>query len=265
MSNPDDPNRKPPAAPSWVDEVLGQSRAAPAPDAPRSAPSAPVPAPSDDLRLPEDRARAATPAPSWVDDVSRPAATQAPPQAHVQPQPQVHAQPQLQQPQPQAAPRPVADDDWVSRATGNAPRNTPIPQGPAPTVSPTRSDFDTLGDSARQLARQFSAGAASGDVAQKKLIAGLLGIILGSLGIHKFYLGLTTPGVVMLGVNIGAWVLAILLGILTLGAGLIVTVPLAALVSGAIGLLGLVEGILYLTKSDADFQRDYVLGKKPWL
>ncbi|MBB5377763.1 hypothetical protein HNQ07_003262 [Deinococcus metalli] len=47
--------------------------------------------------------------------------------------------------------------------------------------------------------------------------------------------------------------------------GLIVTVPLASLVSGAIGLLGLVEGIIYLTKSDADFEREYVIGKKAWL
>lgn len=103
------------------------------------------------------------------------------------------------------------------------------------------------------------------DIAQKKLIAGLLGIVLGSLGVHKFYLGMNTPGLIMLGANIGVWILALLLGLITLGLGLIITVPLAALVSGAIGLLGLVEGILYLTKSDEEFYGQYVLGKKPWL
>ena len=36
------------------------------------------------------------------------------------------------------------------------------------------------------------------------------------------------------------------------------------LVPGVVGLIGLIEGILYLTKSDADFQREYLIGKKPW-
>ena len=54
-------------------------------------------------------------------------------------------------------------------------------------------------------------------------------------------------------------------GLLTLGFGLVITLPLAALVSSAVGLLGLVEGIIYLTKSDADFEREYILGQKAWL
>ena len=33
----------------------------------------------------------------------------------------------------------------------------------------------------------------------------------------------------------------------------------------AAGVLGLVEGIIYLTKSDEDFQSIYVTGKKEWL
>ena len=32
----------------------------------------------------------------------------------------------------------------------------------------------------------------------------------------------------------------------------------------AMGLLGLIEGIIYLTKSDAAFQQEYVIGKKAW-
>ncbi|WP_415790826.1 TM2 domain-containing protein, partial [Deinococcus saxicola] len=105
----------------------------------------------------------------------------------------------------------------------------------------------------------------AGDVAQKRLIAGLLAIFLGSLGVHKFYLGLNTQGILVLGTNIGVWVLAVLIGLVTLLVGFFVTLPLASLVSAALGLLGLVEGILYLTKSDEDFQRDYLVGKKPWL
>lgn len=105
----------------------------------------------------------------------------------------------------------------------------------------------------------------AGDAANKKLVAGLLGIVLGSFGVHKFYLGMTTPGLIMLGLNVGVWLLALLIGLLTLGLGLMISVPLASLISGVIGLLGLVEGIIYLTKSDADFGREYLQGKKPWL
>lgn len=265
MSNPEDPARTDrPASqgttPSWVDEVLGTSRSAPAPAAtPTPAPSsAPTPvspaatAPSAPAAPPAPQGSAAS---GWPEDLRIPdPAPRAAPSA----------------PAPAAAPTAYADDDWVSRATGAQAKNPSLPTGPAVTPTPAasqsvRSELDSLGDSARHALQQVQTSLGSGDVSQKKLIAGLLGIVLGSLGVHKFYLGMTTPGLIMLGVNVGVWVLALLLGLVTLGVGLIVTIPLASLVSGAIGLLGLVEGILYLTKSDADFQRDYVLGKKAWL
>ena len=75
-----------------------------------------------------------------------------------------------------------------------------------------------------------------------KVAAGLLGILLGALGIHKFYLGYNTAGLIML-----------LSTILTLG--------LAACV---FGIIGLVEGIIYLTKSDQEFLDTYVYHYKPW-
>jgi len=96
-----------------------------------------------------------------------------------------------------------------------------------------------------------------GDVAQRKLIAGLLGIFLGSLGVHKFYLGLTQPGVIMLACTLAGYVLFTLLAIILIGFVFL-------LVPGVVGLIGLIEGVLYLTKSDADFQREYLIGKKPW-
>lgn len=78
--------------------------------------------------------------------------------------------------------------------------------------------------------------------ADKKIAAGVCGILLGALGIHKFILGYTKEGVIML-----------LVTILTLGfAGFIM------------GIIGLIEGILYLTKSDADFVATYVNAKKGW-
>ena len=38
--------------------------------------------------------------------------------------------------------------------------------------------------------------------ADKKLVAGLLGILLGGLGIHKFYLGYQKEGLIMLLVTV---------------------------------------------------------------
>ena len=77
---------------------------------------------------------------------------------------------------------------------------------------------------------------------KSKVTAGVLGILLGAFGIHKFYLGYTKAGVIML-----------LVSILSLG--------FAATVMEVIGLI---EGILYLTKSDEEFYYTYVQNKKEW-
>jgi len=78
--------------------------------------------------------------------------------------------------------------------------------------------------------------------AEKKIAAGICGILLGALGIHKFILGYTMQGVIML-----------LVTILTFGFGGFI-----------MGIIGLIEGILYLTKSDEDFSRIYIQNKKGW-
>jgi TM2 domain-containing membrane protein YozV len=82
--------------------------------------------------------------------------------------------------------------------------------------------------------------------AEKKIVAGVLAILLGGLGIHKFYLGYTTAGIIML-------VVSLCLAPFTCGSGY-----------GLMGLLGLIEGIIYLTKSDAEFVATYVTSKKEW-
>ena len=76
--------------------------------------------------------------------------------------------------------------------------------------------------------------------------AGLLAIFLGWLGIHKFYLGYNTAGFIMLAVSI---------------VGGIFTVTLATWV---IWVIAIIEGILYLTKSQTEFEHMYVLNKKEW-
>ncbi len=71
----------------------------------------------------------------------------------------------------------------------------------------------------------------------KKLIAGLLGIFIGYLGIHKFILGYTKEGIIQILLN---------------------------LFCGLGGLIGLIEGIIYLTKSDEEFYNTYQVGRRPW-
>ena len=90
---------------------------------------------------------------------------------------------------------------------------------------------------------QVKATATTSD--KSKIAAGLLGIFLGTLGIHKFYLGYTKEAVIMLVVG--------LVGSFLFGLGAIV-----------MGIIGLIEGIMYLTKSDADFDTIYVKGHKGW-
>jgi TM2 domain-containing membrane protein YozV len=63
-----------------------------------------------------------------------------------------------------------------------------------------------------------------------RVTAGVFALLLGSFGVHKFYMGDVRLGVLYL---CFFWT----------------AIP---------GLVGFIEGILYLTKSDAEFQRQYV-------
>lgn len=74
--------------------------------------------------------------------------------------------------------------------------------------------------------------------ADKKITAGICAILVGWLGVHKFILGYTTEGVIQL-----------VLGILT---------------CGLTNILSIIEGVIYLTKSDEEFVRTYIQNKKGW-
>jgi TM2 domain-containing membrane protein YozV len=78
--------------------------------------------------------------------------------------------------------------------------------------------------------------------ANKKLAAGICGILLGTFGVHKFILGYQTEGIIMLLVSL-------------LSCGMLAIV---------MQIIGIVEGIMYLTKSDEEFVRTYVEGRKGW-
>jgi TM2 domain-containing membrane protein YozV len=77
------------------------------------------------------------------------------------------------------------------------------------------------------------------EISNKKLAAGICAILLGWLGVHKFVLGMTTPGVIM-----------VLISVFTCGS--------------ISSIIGIIEGVIYLTKSDEEFYRDYMVGKKEW-
>jgi len=72
----------------------------------------------------------------------------------------------------------------------------------------------------------------------KRVLAGILAILLGGLAIHKFILGYTKTGIIQL--------------ILTFAT------------CGVVGIISFIEGIIYLTKSDEEFIKTYQTNKKEW-
>ncbi len=83
-------------------------------------------------------------------------------------------------------------------------------------------------------------GYPAGSPGNKKLAAGLCGIFLGAFGVHKFLLGYTTSGVIML-----------------VSSLLCVGYPI-------MHVIGLIEGIMYLTKNDDQFYQEYMVNRKEW-
>ena len=102
---------------------------------------------------------------------------------------------------------------------------------------------------AKESANDFASGARE-VINNKKVLAGILAILLGQLGIHKFILGYNKEG----GILLGLWIIGAILTCVGVGVLLI----------WALGLIGLIEGIIYLTKSDEEFYNTYQAGKKPW-
>lgn len=84
----------------------------------------------------------------------------------------------------------------------------------------------------------------------KRVLTGVLAIILGSLGVHKFVLGYNNEGFVLL--------------ILTVIGYATLCIFIGAFVLTATSLIGLIEGIVYLTKSDEEFYELYQKNKRPW-
>ena len=83
--------------------------------------------------------------------------------------------------------------------------------------------------------------------AKDHIAAGILAIFLGLFGIHKFYMGFTNEGFIMLGITV---------------VGSLATFGAAALI---VQLIAVVEGLIYLLKTQNQFEQDYVYGRRSWL
>jgi len=121
-------------------------------------------------------------------------------------------------------------------------------------MSEENKDFE---DEVKETASDFKEGAkeafdnlsnAGGE--NKKVLAGVLAIIFGSLGVHKFILGYQKEGLILLGATV--------VGYATL------CIAIGAFILMATGIVGLIEGIIYLTKSDEEFYEMYQKNKKTW-
>jgi TM2 domain-containing membrane protein YozV len=107
-------------------------------------------------------------------------------------------------------------------------------------------DFEAKGERALAI---YSMGAPAGGAAstggKSRIAAALLAVFLGGFGIHKFYLGKTKAGLIML--------FCFLFG-----------APLFLVPTAVIAAIALAEAIIYLFTSDEDFDARYVRGDRSW-
>ena len=92
---------------------------------------------------------------------------------------------------------------------------------------------------------------AGGSGNKSKVAAALFGIIFGNFGVHKFYLGYKKEGIITLVISLCCIPLIAACGLGAMGLGILKVITA-------------VEGIIYLTKSDEEFNTIYIEGRKGW-
>jgi TM2 domain-containing membrane protein YozV len=97
-----------------------------------------------------------------------------------------------------------------------------------------------------------------GDEESKRMLAGLMGIFLGGFGVHKFVLGYGGEGAILLSVTLVGLIVGIGGGFCCLFPFVLTILPIVS------STIGLIEGIIYLTKSDEEFVETYQLGRRGW-
>lgn len=117
-------------------------------------------------------------------------------------------------------------------------------------------DFDVVDGVAREVYLDPNAvtmtrpGPSGREYPKSPIVAGILALFFGGLGVHKFYMGYNSEGVALL----AATLISVLLSMILIGL-----IPLMI-----ISVVVFVEAILYLTKNEAEFHRIYIEGHKPW-
>ena len=91
----------------------------------------------------------------------------------------------------------------------------------------------------------FAAQSARGNEKSDRVLVSILAFFLGYLGVHKFYLGYKTQGVIMLVCTMFGW-------------------PLLFIPFLAVCTISTVEAIIYITKSDEEFEAIYIQNCRPW-
>jgi TM2 domain-containing membrane protein YozV len=80
---------------------------------------------------------------------------------------------------------------------------------------------------------------------KSKIVAGVFALLLGGFGAHKFYLRYKAQAIITLAVT--------LLGFLLFGIPTII-----------MSIIVIIEGFIYLTKSDQEFFDTYIINKRAW-
>ena len=96
---------------------------------------------------------------------------------------------------------------------------------------------------------------------KSKWVAGLTAIFLGCYGVHKFYLGYSAQGAILLAVTLG---LALPASFIARALGSITLMKLIGILQFIPILIGVAEGVIYLIKSEEDFRMTYVAGRREW-
>ena len=117
--------------------------------------------------------------------------------------------------------------------------------GKTPPSASQKVDFETAGADALAVYPLRGGVGPAAAYDRSRIAAALLAFVVGALGIHKFYIGKTGAGMVMLLISLFG-------------------VVLAGLPMMLMALIGLIECIIYLTMSDEKFEETYIRGTKSW-
>lgn len=119
-------------------------------------------------------------------------------------------------------------------------------------------DFEARNNAA--LSIYWLEGGAAGSSSRSKVAAGLLAIFLGGLGIHKFYLGYLGPGLIILGL----WTLGFSMEFFWRSSLFGPFSDIGILIWFLLVLIALIEGVIYLTKSNEEFEELYIRQRRDW-